>query len=132
MKVLFAIDDDPARYEHLQRLLGAHARVVVGCCPLCVETHLDAAAAVLLDHDLDGAEACACGRPTHWENTRPYLLGLMRLGRPVVVTSASSRSNIRHLVDHLRHGGVRHVALSAIETDPELRWIGWLWAEGVL
>jgi len=132
VRLIFAIDDDPGRYEHLQRLLGARALVVVGCCPRCVEVHLAAASAVLLDHDLDDAEACSCGLPQQHDDTRAYLPLVAALKLPTIVTSASSRANVRHLVQRLVQAGVPQISISAIETDPELRWLGWLWLKGVL
>jgi hypothetical protein len=132
--MILAIDDDPGRYEHLGRLLGSRAdlRLVVGCCPRCVRAHLRTAAAVLLDHDLDGAAACSCGLPQQHDDTRVYLPWVADLKLPTIVTSASSRANVRHLVQQLVQAGVPQVSISAIETDPELRWLGWLWLQGVL
>ena len=128
--MILAIDDDPFRYQHLDRLLAGRAVITHATCPLCVAASIPQATAILLDHDL-GPSICPCGAWIDQEaNTRPFVPMIRASGLPVIVTSASSRENIRALCDAL--AGHPYTALSAVETDPELKWIGWLWTRGVL
>lgn len=133
LTLIFALDDDPGRYEHFGRLLEARGcRLVVGCCPACISRWADKASAIMLDHDL-GAAACACGAEIVCDDSRPYLKQVADLGVPVIVSSASSRSNVKFLVERLRTAQVQTVSLSATaDLDPELKWLGWLWSAGVL
>lgn len=133
MRRLLAIDDDPHRYEHLGRLLGPRGFAVdVLHCPACVAeaTALHIHAAVLLDHDL--FNSCQRCQTFAKGNTRQHLDRVAAMGVPVVVTSASSAENRRALWEGLRRRGVTCVQLSALEPDCELRWLGWLWAQGAL
>ena len=132
--LIFALDDDPGRYEHFGRLLEARGcRLVVGCCPVCVSRWADVASAIVLDHDLNGAVTCACGASNlSQDDSRPYLKQVADCSVPVIVSSASSRSNIKFLMEWLKTAQVETVSLSAIEPDPELKWLGWLWSVGVL
>lgn len=136
---ILAIDDDPGRYDHLIRLLGDRANVSVVACPRCVVSGLVGADAVLLDHDLNGRDQawarvpCAgCGLAYVEKTTRRMVEHIARRDVPVIVTSASAPENRRWLMRALTAGGVRAWECSAVETDPELRWIGRLWAWGVL
>lgn len=128
--MILAIDDDPFRYQHLVRLLAGRATVTHATCPACVAAHLPNARAVLLDHDL-APSICPCGEMLDSEaNTRPFVPAIRALGIPVIVTSASSRENRKALCDALT--GHPYTALTAVDTDPELKWLGWLWTRGVL
>ena len=116
--------------------LGDRVELVVACCAACVARELPAADAVLLDYDLDSGELCAAcgGWPEQVKGTR-YAPAIAARGMPVIVTSASHPDNRRRLLADLHHAGLdrrRRTEISANETDPELRWIGWLWAVGVL
>lgn len=131
--MILAIDDDPFRYQHLDRLLVGRQsfhRVTHALCPLCVAASLPKAHAVLLDHDL-GPAYCPCGATIDTKASGREFVPMVRAsGLPVIVTSASSRENIRALCDAL--AGHPYTQISAIEIDPELKWIGWLWTRGVL
>ena len=145
--MILAIDDDPFRYQHFDRLLTGRVgpapllgvgtphqsstrRVTHAVCPACVAAAIPLARAILLDHDL-GPSYCPCGATVdHQANTREFVPMVRASGLPVIVTSASSRENIRALCDAL--AGHNYTQISAIEIDPELKWIGWLWTRGVL
>ena len=90
----------------------------------------------MLFRSLDSGELCAAcgGWPEQVKGTR-YAPAIAARGMPVIVTSASHPDNRRRLLADLHHAGLdrrRRTEISANETDPELRWIGWLWAVGVL
>lgn len=145
--LILAIDDDQERYDHLRDLLQDRATLTIASCPACVAAELARApAAVLLDYDLDllpcprcGADTGAERRPSGWvvrvndHGKSPiHVPTLGGLGLPVIVTSAAGRA-ADPLVPDLRAYGLPHVArISCVETDPEIRWIGRLWAWGVL
>lgn len=138
--ILLAIDDDPGRYDYLRVLLGEREqagkvpiRLVVAACRACVERHLPEALAVLLDYDLDSGELCtACGGWVDVDKGSAYVDDLDGSGLPVIVTSASHPANRHALVVALRDVGVRVDLLSAIDYGCETRWLGRLWAWGVL
>ena len=134
--MILAIDDDPARYEYLQRLLEGRVEVVVACCPACVSRLLPEASAVLLDFDLNLEDSCTCGKPyaeyKQRSNTLPYVPAVAARQVPVVVTSASGSENIRALCQALRAANVRFGQYRACDTDPEYNWIGRLWVMGAL
>lgn len=136
MTRLLAIDDDPGRYAYLVQLLeesGADVQLEVATCSTCVLDLLHQADAVLLDYDLDSGELCAsCGGWVDRDKGREYLDELGARGVPVIVSSASSYANRRLLTHGLRERGVTTAELSASENDPELKWLGRLWAWGVL
>lgn len=129
---LLAIDDDAWRYQHLKRLLEPMGIVVdVMCCdPCCRSAFAVDYAAVLLDHDLynNCAECCVFTKG----NTRHLVAEVARMGVPVVVTSASSKDNRQALRQELQSHEATFTMLSAMEPDPELKWIGWLWLAGCL
>lgn len=133
---ILAIDDDAGRYDHLVRLLEGRAELVIACCPGCVARELPAADAVLLDYDLDSGEACAaCGGRSEYAKGTAYAPAVAARQVPVIVTSASHPTNRRRLLADLHHAGLGRrlrTEISANETDPELRWLGWLWVVGVL
>lgn len=128
---LFALDDDPGRYDGLRLIVGDRVELVVGCCPACVAAHLPRADAVLLDHDLDGWP-CVCGTAHGLADSRGYLPAIVASGPPVIVTSGSASENRRHLTTELLSAGARVTLHSAHEIMPEWVWIGRLWAWGVL
>lgn len=134
MPRLLAIDDDPGRYDGLRRYIeGCGVDLDVACCAPCVARLLPGASAVLLDFDLDGAEACSCGlAPTRFTNGGTYVAQIAARRVPVVMTSASSSSNRRWLARQLAEHGVPYVAHSAADPDPEDRWIGALWRLGAI
>lgn len=137
MTHLLAIDDDPTRYEHLRRLLGNRATLTIAACPDCVRRLLPTADAVLLDYDLDSGEPCAdCLRSFGMWSHAPkgsYHVHRMSIRKlPTVVVSASAPANVAGLCAALAVNGIPYARISAIETEPELRWIGWLWSRGVL
>ena len=140
---LLAIDDDTDRYDGLRRLLGERVVLDVASCRECVARLLPSAAAVLLDYDLDSGEPCSCGRPLipakgpHMIPLKAtdYVPQVAASGLPTVIVSASHPENVRLLRVMLSDAGqsVRlRTVLSVVETDPEIRWLGWLWAAGVL
>lgn len=137
---LLAIDDDPGRYDYLRVLLrereeagGTRVRLVVEACRECVERHLPTASAVLLDYDLDGGDLCAaCGGWPDVSKGSGYVGILSTAGIPVIVTSASHPENRMALAAALRDAGVRVDVLSASDFGCETRWLGRLWAWGVV
>lgn len=135
--MILALDDDPDRYQHLRHLLGDRVELVIACCPACVAEHLPRARAVLLDYDLDSGEPCPGCLSSYgmWRGVSKalhYVPAIAARSIPVVVTSASGPENIRRLLGALTEYGVVHRRHSAIESDPEVRWIGALWAMGAL
>lgn len=117
MKVLLAIDDDPARYSHLATRLADH-EVVVACVqnPDAAEILLDSGHvfAVLLDHDMP------CWTGTHYARE---VLGPRNF--PVCVTSANhpGAKAISHILSDM---AVPHAVISITEAAPEERWMGWI------
>ena len=134
---LLALDDDRDRFAHLATLLAGRAEIVHAACPSCVAEALPRADAVLLDYDLDSGEPCpgclaSLGVWADVPNGAHHVPAIAARGVPVVVVSASSRENVGRLCIALAEAGVLFTRISAMENDPELKWIGWLWARGVL
>lgn len=139
---LLALDDDRERFAHLATLLAGRAEIVYAACPSCVAKALPRADAVLLDYDLDSGEPCpGClasygvwRGPMHRQQSKGlhHVPAIAARGVPVVVVSASSRENVGRLCIALAEAGVLFTRIAATENDPELKWIGWLWARGVL
>ena len=138
--IILAIDDDPGRYDYLRVLLGEReragqppVRLVIATCRACVERHLPESAAVLLDYDLDSGELCAaCGGWCDVDKGTGYVNDLGGSGLPVIVTSASHPENRHKLASALSDVGVRVELMSALDYGCEARWLGRLWAWGVL
>lgn len=138
--IILAVDDDHGRYDYLRVLLEERERsgkppvlLVVATCRACVELHLRPAAAVLLDYDLDSGALCAaCGGWCDVEKGSGYVDAIARRRVPVIVTSASHPDNRRSLADALVGAGVRVEVMSALDYGCEARWLGRLWAWGVL
>lgn len=143
-RVILAIEDDAPRLGYLVRLLEgrANVRLVTVCCPACVARHLPGASAVLLDYDLDYTQpgavigggdglGCPCGERHPCMKGSAYVEQVATRGVPVVVHSANPPGAIA-LVASLRAFGADAVGISALESDCELRWLGWLWTRGVL
>lgn len=134
---LLALDDDRERFAHLATLLAGRAEIVYAACPSCVAEALPRADAVLLDYDLDSGEPCpgclaSLGVWADAPNGTHHVPAIAARGVPVVVVSASSRENVGRLCIALAEAGVLFTRIAATENDPELKWIGWLWARGVL
>lgn len=136
--IILAIDDDPGRYEHLRGLLGDRAKLVFATCGACVAGYLTTAAAVLLDYDLDSGEPCPCCLASFgvWGEVglkgSRYADRIVRSGTPVIVTSAAGRVADQMAVAMRGAGHSRVARISVVETDPEIRCLGQLWAWGVL
>lgn len=138
--MILAIDDDPSRYDYLRVLLGERERagkdpirLVIAACRTCVERHLPEARAVLLDYDLDSGELCAaCGGWVDVAKGSAYVDDLDGSGLPVVVVSASHPKNRHALHAALTDRGVRAELMTALDYGCEARWLGRLWAWGVL
>ena len=135
--MILAIDDDSGRFDHLRRLLGSRVELVIAACPACVAEHLPRASAVLLDYDLDSGEPCpgclaSYGVWAHAAKGLHHVPALAARRVPVVVVSASYPENVSRLCAALREAGVLHAQHRATDVDPEVRWIGALWAMGAL
>lgn len=129
---LLAIDNDPERYNHLHALLSMRGvELSVVCCATCVARPLPTATAVLLDFDLNNGDPCGCGAMPEHANALALVDAVAAAGVPVVVVSGSTLENRRALAVVLRARGATFTLISALETDPELRWLGWLWTRGV-
>lgn len=134
---LLALDDDRERFSHLANLLHNRAEIVYAACPSCVAEALPRVDAVLLDYDLDSGEPCPGCLASHgvWADAPKgwhHVPAIAARRVPVIVVSASSRENVGRLCTELRDSHVLYTRIGATETEPELRWIGWLWARGVL
>lgn len=136
--MILAIDDDSSRYDHLRRLLEARdVELFVVACPTCVGERVRYASGVLLDYDLDSGDPCAgCfasyGVWAHASKGLHHVPALAVRRVPVVVTSASRPENVSRLCAALSAAGVLHAQHRATDVDPEVRWIGALWAMGAL
>lgn len=136
--MILAIDDDSGRFDHLRRLLEARdVELFVVACPYCVAANLPRASGVLLDYDLDSGEPCpycfaSYGVWAHAAKGIHHVPALAARRVPVVVTSASYPENVSRLCAALRDAGVLHAQHRATDVDPEVRWIGALWAMGAL
>lgn len=133
---ILAIDDDPGRFDGLRRLIGDRVTLTIAACPACVLAALPTASAVLLDYDLDSGEPCPACFASYgvWSDTSKgihYAPAIRRLEVPTIVVSCSHPANVKRLVDALRPSS-RVARISAMETECELRWLGRLWAWGVL
>ena len=117
MKVLLAIDDDPARYTHIAARLLPHG-VLVACVqnPDAAEILLDSGRvfAVLLDHDMP-----------IWLGTHYAQEVLGPRNFPVCVTSAN-HPGARAISQILSEMAVPHAVISILESAPEERWMGWI------
>ncbi len=135
---LLIIDDDPYRYDYFQTLTSGRVDLVQVGCVSCIDEALTSDteyAAVLLDYDLNGPDFCKdCGdnRLRKQGDSRKYLKAIAALEIPVIVTSGSLPENRTALVKGLRSMGVQAVQLSAVDVDPEIKWLGQLWVWDLL
>lgn len=132
---ILAIDDDPGRYEYLRRLVEPKGiEVVCVCCESCTLGHLRSGLvfAVLLDYDLDSGEDCGCGMPPERSKGADYLAEIARTRLPVIVSSCSAYENRRSMTCALQFADTKVTEIAANVQQPELRWIGWLWAVGAI
>lgn len=117
MKVLLAIDDDPARYQHLSRKLERHG-IIVACVqnPDAVEILLDSGAvfAVMLDHDMP-----------EWDGQHYAREILSARSVPVCVSSAN-HAGARAIASILSEYGTPYTIISVTETAADERWLGWV------
>ena len=117
MKVLLAIDDDPARYQHLSRRLARHEVVVaVVQNPDAADILLDSGAvfAVMLDHDMP-----------EWDGQHYAREVLGPRSVPVCVSSANP-SGAKAISTILTEFAVPHTIISVVETAADERWLGWV------
>jgi CheY-like chemotaxis protein len=137
--MILAIDDDPERFDGLRTFLGRReqrgadpVRFEVATCARCVADLLPHATAILLDYDLDGCEGCVrCRRDQGAAKGTDHLDAVAALGVPVIVVSANATGG-QIMFRRLREAGARVTLIRVLETEPEIRWLGWLWSEGVL
>jgi len=117
VKVLLAIDDDPARYQYLSRRLARH-EVVVACVqnPDAAEILLDSGAvfAVMLDHDMP-----------EWDGQH-YAREVLGLRSVPVCVSSANHAGAWAIASILSELAVPHAIISVTETAAEERWLGWL------
>ena len=117
MRVLLAIDDDPARYQHLSRRLARHEVVVaVVQNPDAADILLDSGkvVAVMLDHDMPA-----------WDGQHYAREVLGPRSVPVCVSSAN-HAGARAIAAILTEFAVPHTVISVTETAADERWLGWL------
>lgn len=117
MKILLAIDDDPCRYDHLARLLRKHDILTVTVQnPDGAEQIIESGLvfAVMLDHDM----------PT-WNGTHYANNVLPGKNLPVCISSAN-RDGAANIAKILREKNVNYVIFSAVETQPDYIWLGWV------
>ena len=130
------LDQTPWTLHCLRRLIGDRVRLTIAACPTCVLAALPTANAVLLDYDLDSGDPCPACFASYglWSDTSKgihYAPAIRRLEAPTIVVSCSYPENVSRLVEALRPSS-RVARISALEVECELRWIGRLWAWGVL
>lgn len=117
MRVLLAIDDDPARYQHLSRRLARHEVVVaVVQNPDAAEILLDSGKvfAVMLDHDMP-----------EW-NGQHYAREILAVRNVPVCVSSANHAGARAIAAILREYEVPFSVISVTETAADERWLGWL------
>lgn len=117
MRVLLAIDDDPARYQHLSRKLARHEVVVaVVQNPDAADILLDSGkvVAVMLDHDMP-----------EWDGQHYAREVLGPRSVPVCVSSAN-HAGAKAISTILTEFAVPHTIISVMETAADERWLGWL------
>ena len=117
MKVLLAIDDDPARYQHLSRRLARHeVLVAVVQNPDAADILLDSGKvfAVMLDHDMP-----------EW-NGQHYAREVLGPRSTPVCVSSANHAGARAIAAILAEFAVPHTIISVTETAAEERWLGWL------
>lgn len=117
MKVLLAIDDDPARYQHLSRKLARHG-IIVACVqnPDAADMLLDSKAvvAVMLDHDMP-----------EW-NGQHYAREVLGPRSVPVCISSANHAGARAIAAILAEFGVPYTIISVTETAADERWLGWV------
>ncbi len=117
MKVLLAIDDDPARYQHLSRRLARHEVVVaVVQNPDAADILLESGKvfAVMLDHDMP-----------EW-NGQHYAREVLGPRSVPVCVSSANHAGARAIASILAEFAVPHTIISVTESAAEERWLGWL------
>ena len=135
--MILIIDDDHDRFDGLTRLFEDRAskghpvpEIRITCVRSEIETWLPQAHAVLLDYDLDLGD-------THypdkgWRKGTAYVPMLLATGLPLIVLSTNYEGG--KLLNHQLVQAQKQPStlLRANETDPEIRWLGWLYQHGVL
>lgn len=126
MRVLLAVDDDPARYQHLARKLARHGIVVaVVQNPDAADILLDSGSvfAAMLDHDMPGWDGQHYAREVFGPRSVP------------VCVSSANPSGAKAISTILAEFAVPHTIISVMETAVDERWIGWVldvyYAEGM-
>ncbi len=117
MKIVIAIDDDPARYQSLSRKLVHHGLVIAGVQnPDAVDMLLDSGhvVAVFLDHDMP-----------EWNGQHYAREVLSARNVPVCIASANP-AGARSISQILKEFEVPHSVISVTETAADERWLGWL------
>jgi len=117
MKVLLVVDDDPARYENIARILNAHDVIVaVVQNPDAAEILLQTGKvfAAMLDRDMP-----------NWtgEFYAENIFGHRTI--PVCVSSAN-HPGAKTISSILSEFEVEHSIISVTETAVDERWIGWI------
>lgn len=131
---LLAIDDDSGRYDGLRRLLeGLNVELTIVTCAKCIRENLLNAHAIFLDFDLDSGALCQnCFEWPEQVKSLAYVNLVAAQNVPVIISSGSYHENRKTLLSELKKLNVKVTIISALEIDPELKWIGWLWCAGVL
>jgi len=117
VKIVLAIDDDPARYQSLSRKLAHHGLVVaVVQNPDAVDMLLDSGhvVAVFLDHDMP-----------EWDGQH-YAREILAVRNVPVCVSSANHAGARAIAEILREYEVPFSVISVTETAADERWLGWL------
>jgi CheY-like chemotaxis protein len=117
MQLVLAIDDDPARYQHLARKLEKHDMVVLGVQnPDAANMVLNSkkVVAVFLDHDMP-----------EWDGQYYAREVLSTRNVPVCISSAN-HAGAQAIAAILREYEVPCTTISVTETAADERWLGWV------
>jgi DNA-binding response OmpR family regulator len=117
MKILLAIDDDPARYRFLSEKLLKHDIIVaVVQNPEAAEILLDSkkVLCVMLDHDMP-----------EW-NGQYYAREILGPRSIPVCVSSANNVGAREISKILEEFEVPHTLISCVSSAPEERWMGWI------
>lgn len=140
MSRILAIDDDQWRFDGLRRIFRAREAMDV-CAPTLnvsadpsyILAELPRCSCVFLDYDLDGLQDIDGGtKPAApYHKGTGYLDAIVAAQKPVIVVSANYEGSLR-LYGKLSAANVQVKLVRATEDEPETKWMGTLWAWGIL
>jgi CheY-like chemotaxis protein len=119
--LILCIDNEPGRFDHFTHIIEKNhpeIRWIIGCHPLDMETLLEKADAILLDHDMPFRNGVDWAKHIAASNIKRI---------PIVIVSTTSNTTARETMEEILKGaGFKVIRIPADHQNCEVEWLWWI------